>query len=80
MAFLNWRFRLTQTTLWRIEVAPFPNLSHVATLTNLSSPSRSLYMDMAMVMMPKKGVPRDGAIGGSAVTISTPLWGGIHLV
>jgi hypothetical protein len=22
-------------------------------------------MDMAMVMMPKKGVPRDGAMGGS---------------
>ena len=22
-------------------------------------------MDMGMVMMPKKGVPRDGAIGGS---------------
>ena len=24
MAFLNWRFGFTQTTLWRIEVASFP--------------------------------------------------------
>jgi hypothetical protein len=31
----------------------------------LSSPSQSLYMDMAMVMMQKKGLPRDGAMGGS---------------
>ena len=36
MAFLNWRFGLTQTTLWRIEVAPFPDLSNVA------SPTRSI--------------------------------------
>ena len=33
MAFLNLRFGLTQTTLWRIEVAPFPDLSNVATPT-----------------------------------------------
>ena len=33
MAFLNWRFGLIQTTLWRIEVAPFPDLSNVATST-----------------------------------------------
>ena len=31
MAFLNWRFGLTQTKLWRIEVAPVPDLSNVAT-------------------------------------------------
>ena len=31
----------------------------------LSSPSQSLYMDMGMVMIREKGVPRDGAIGGS---------------
>ena len=29
MAFLNWRFGLTQLTLWRIEVAPVPGLSNV---------------------------------------------------
>jgi hypothetical protein len=28
---LNWRFGLTQMTLWRIEVAPVPDLSNVAT-------------------------------------------------
>ena len=33
MAFLNWRFGLIQTTLWRIEVAPVPDLSNVATPT-----------------------------------------------
>jgi hypothetical protein len=56
VAFLNWRFELTQLTLWRIEVAPVPDLLNVATPQNLSSPSQSLYMDMGMVMMPKKGV------------------------
>ena len=57
MVFLNWRFGLTQMTAWRIEVAPFPDLLNVATPQKLSSPSQSLYMDMGMVMMPKKGVP-----------------------
>ena len=33
MVFLNWRFGLTQTTLWRIEVAPFPDLLNVVTPT-----------------------------------------------
>ena len=33
MAFLNWRFGLTQMSAWRIEVAPFPGLSNVATPT-----------------------------------------------
>jgi hypothetical protein len=28
-------------------------------------PHLSINMDMGMVMMPKKGVPRDGAMGGS---------------
>jgi hypothetical protein len=65
VAFLNWRFGLTQTTLWRIEVAPVPDLSNVYTCEDPSSPSQSLYMDMGMVMMPKKGVPRDGAMGGN---------------
>jgi hypothetical protein len=31
VAFLNWRLVLTQTTAWRIEVAPFPELSNLAT-------------------------------------------------
>ncbi len=33
MAFLNWRLGLTQMTAWRIEVAPVPGLSNVATPT-----------------------------------------------
>ena len=33
MAFLNWRFGLTQLTAWRIEVAPVPDVSNVATPT-----------------------------------------------
>ena len=57
MAFLNRRFGLTQMTAWRIEVAPVPGLSNVASPQKLSSPSQSLYMDMGMVMMPKKGGP-----------------------
>jgi hypothetical protein len=65
VAFLIWRFRLTRMTAWRFEVAPVPDLSNVVTPQKLSSPSLSLYMDMGMVMMPKKGVPRDGAMGGS---------------
>jgi hypothetical protein len=65
VAFLNWRFGLTQTTAWRIEVARFPDLSNVYTCGDPSSPSQSLYMDMGMVMMSKKGLPRDGAMGGS---------------
>jgi hypothetical protein len=35
VAFLNWRFVLTQMTAWRIEVAPVPALSEVATPTIL---------------------------------------------
>jgi hypothetical protein len=33
VTFLNWRFGLTQTKLWRIEVAPIRGLSNVATPT-----------------------------------------------
>jgi hypothetical protein len=33
VAFLNWRFGLTRMPLWRIEVAPVPGLSNVATPT-----------------------------------------------
>ena len=56
---------LLKMTAWRIEVAPFPDLSNVYAPQYLSSPSQSLYMDMGMVMMPKKGVPRGGVMGGS---------------
>ena len=57
---------LLKMTAWRIELAPFPHSSNVGyPPQKLSSPSQSLYMDMGMVMMPKKGLPRDGAMGGS---------------
>jgi hypothetical protein len=70
VAFLNWRFGLTQMTAWRIGVGPVPGLSNVATPTKLSSPSQSLYMDMGMVMIREKGAPRDGAMGGSIESTS----------
>jgi hypothetical protein len=68
-------------TAWRIEVASVPGLSNVATPTRVSSPSQSLYMDMAMVIMQKKGVPRDGAMSGNigsasatkSVAVAVPL-------
>jgi hypothetical protein len=63
VAFLNWRFGLTQMTAWRIEVAPVPGSRTWLPPQKLSSPSLSLYMDMGMVIMPKMGVPRDGAMG-----------------
>ena len=65
MAFLNWRFGLTQMTIWRIEVAPFPDLLNVATPTKAITIPITLYMDMGMVMIGEKGVPRDSAMGGS---------------
>jgi hypothetical protein len=36
----------------------------------LSSPSQSLYMDMGMVMIREKGVPREGAMRGSLRSLS----------
>jgi hypothetical protein len=55
VAFLNCRFGLTRTIARMIEVAPIPDLSNVYPCENLLSPSPHLYMDMEMVMMPKKG-------------------------
>ena len=73
MAFLNWRFGLTQMTAWRIEVAPVPGLLSVATPPQkLSSPSQSLYMDMGVVMMPKRRVLRDVQWAGACL-FSYPL-------
>jgi hypothetical protein len=40
-------------------------------------------MDMAMVMMPKKGIPRDGAMGGSigstsaTKSVAVAVWFGL---
>ena len=64
MAFLKWRFWLTQMTLWRIEVAPVPDLSNVATPTKPIIIQITLYGygngDDA-----EEGIPREGAIGRS---------------
>jgi hypothetical protein len=69
--FLNWRFGLTQMTAWRIEVAPVRGLSNVATPTKaIITIPITLYMDMGMVMIGEKGVPRDGAMGGSIESTS----------
>ena len=70
MAFLNRRFGLTQMTAWRIEVAPFPGLSSVATPTK------------AIITIPitlygygdgddaEEGLPRDGAMSGNIESAS----------
>jgi hypothetical protein len=52
-------------TAWRIEVAPVPDLLNVATPTKAITIPITLYMDMGMVMIREKGVPRDAAMGGS---------------
>ena len=65
MAFLNWRFGLTQMTAWRIEVAPVPGLSNVL-------PPRDAIITIPITLYgygngddAEEGVPRDGAMGGS---------------
>ena len=64
--FLSWRSEFTKVTAWRIEVAPVRGLSNVATPTKaIITIPITLYMDMGMVMIGEKGVPRDAAMGGS---------------
>jgi hypothetical protein len=57
-------------TLWRIEVAPFPDSANVATSTKPIT-TQSLYRDLGMVMIREKGVPTDGAMGGSIGSTSS---------
>jgi hypothetical protein len=65
VAFLNWRFGLTQTTLWRIDVAPFPGLSNVATPTKaIITIPITLYRDWNGDDA-EEGIPRGGVMGGS---------------
>jgi hypothetical protein len=65
VAFLNWRFGLTQTTLWRIEVAPFPGLSNVATPTKaIITIPITLYGYGNGDDAEERGLPGDGAMGG----------------
>ena len=77
MAFLNWRFGLTQMTAWWIEVAPVPGLSNAATPQNLSSPSQHPYIEVGMVMIGEKGVlSRSGSDVRLCVSLTAPAHSG----
>jgi hypothetical protein len=66
VAFLNWRFGLTKDDRLEDRGGALPQVFRTwLPPQKQSSPSQSLCMDMGMVMMPKKGVPRGSAIGGS---------------
>jgi hypothetical protein len=81
VAFLNWHFALTQTTAWRIEVAPFPGLSSVATPTKAIITIPITLYGYGNGDDAKEGGPREGAMGGSMgstsatkpVTVAVPL-------
>jgi len=65
VAFLNWRFGLTRRPLWRIEGAPVPDLSNVATPTKAIITIPITLYGYGNGDVREKGVPRDGAMGGS---------------
>jgi hypothetical protein len=65
VVFLNWRFRLTQMTAWRIEVAPVPGLSNVATPTKAIITIPITLYGCGNGDDAEEGLPTDGAIGGS---------------
>jgi hypothetical protein len=63
VAFLIWRFRLTQTTLWRFEVAPVPGLLNVATHTKAIITIPITLYGYGNGDDAEEGVPRGGAMG-----------------
>jgi hypothetical protein len=65
VAFLNWRFGLTQMTAWRIELAPVPGLSNVATPTRAIITIPITLYGYGNGDDAEEGLPRDGAMGGS---------------
>jgi hypothetical protein len=66
VAFLNWSFGLTKDDRLEDRGGTHPRICGTwLPPQKLSSPSQSLYMDMGMVMMQKKRVPRDEAMDGS---------------
>jgi hypothetical protein len=65
VAFLSWRFGITQTTLWRIEVAPVPGLLNVATPTKAIITIATSICRYGNGDDAEEGVPRNAAIGGS---------------
>jgi hypothetical protein len=78
VAFLNWRFGLTKDDRLEDRGGARPRfVERGYPPQKLSSPSPPLYTDMGMVMMPKKGVPRDvqkaGAWGAQARQRAMPV-------
>jgi hypothetical protein len=65
VAFLNWRFRLTQTTAWRIEVAPVPDLLNVATPTKAIITIPITLYGCGNGDDAEEGIPRGGVMGGN---------------
>jgi hypothetical protein len=70
VAFLNWRFGLTRMTAWRIEVAPVPGLSNVATPTEPIITIPITLYGYGNGDDAEERIPRDGAMGGSMVSTS----------
>ena len=70
MAFLSWRFGLTQMTAWRIEVAPFADLSNVATPTKAIITIPITLYGYGNGDDAEEGLPRDGAMGGRMGSVS----------
>jgi hypothetical protein len=65
VAFLNWRFGLTQTTAWSIEVAPVPGLSNGATPTKTIITIPITLYGYGNGDDAEEGAPRRGVMGGS---------------
>jgi hypothetical protein len=70
VALLNWRFGLTQTTLWWIEVAPFPGLSNVATPTKAIITIPITLYGYGNGDDAEEGIPRGGVLGRSMASTS----------
>jgi hypothetical protein len=65
VAFLNWCFGLTKDDRLEDRGGALPRFVERGYPHKSYHHHRHLYIDMGMVMMPKKGVPIDGAMGGS---------------
>jgi hypothetical protein len=84
VAFLNWRFGLTKDGRLEDRGGTRPRfVERGYPPQKLSSPSPPLYMDMGMVMIREKGVPREDAMGGSIGStrptkpVALALWFGL---
>jgi hypothetical protein len=65
VAFLNWRFGLTKDDRLEDRGGARPRFVERGYPTKAITIPITLYMDMGMVMIREKGVPRDAAMGGS---------------